>query len=199
MVELSSTIEKAIEKKYEYGFVTDIDMETFPPGLDEDVVAAISKKKNEPEFLLNWRLKAYRHWCALKEPHWAHLQYTPIDYQKISYYAAPKSKKDGPKSLDEVDPKLIETYNKLGIPLYEQQRLQGIAVDAVFDSVSVATTFKEKLSALHTSLLMLFSLIYAESAAASVANALIYHTPTAADMCYLMLNNLPMPNHHQWL
>jgi len=117
-----------------------------PPGLDEDVVRLISAKKGEPEFLLEWRLKAYRHWLTMTEPHWAHVHHAPIDYQGISYYSAPKSKEDGPKSLDEVDPKLLETYEKLGIPLHERAILAGVAVDAVFDSVSVATTFKEKLS-----------------------------------------------------
>ena len=116
-----------------------------PPGLDEDVVRLISRKKGEPEFLTNWRLKAYRHWLTMTEPEWAHVRYTPIDYQSISYFAAPKNLDDAPKSLDDVDPKLLETYDKLGIPLHERARLAGVAVDAVFDSVSVATTFKEKL------------------------------------------------------
>src|SRR5690606_34873751 len=128
-----------------HGFVTDIETDVMPPGLNEDVVRLISAKKNEPEFMLQWRLRAYRHWLTMKEPTWGHLQVSPIDYQAISYYAAPKNKKQ-PKSLDEVDAKLLETYKKLGIPLHEQQRLAGVAVDAVFDSVSVATTFKEKLA-----------------------------------------------------
>src|SRR3989344_2214962 len=138
------SVEAYIKKNYEHGFVTDIESDQLPPGLNEEVVRAISLKKNEPEFLLNWRLKAFRHWQTMKEPTWAHVRYQPIDYQAISYYSAPK-RKPSPKNLEEVDPKILETYNKLGIPLYEQKLLQGIAVDAVFDSVSVATTFKEKL------------------------------------------------------
>jgi Fe-S cluster assembly protein SufB len=132
-------------REYQAGFVTDIEQETLPPGLSEDVVRFLSAKKEEPEWMTEWRLKAYRHWLTMEEPRWAHVQYTDIDYQAISYYAAPKSKKDAPKSLDEVDPKLLETYDKLGVPLHERARLAGVAVDAVFDSVSVATTFKEKL------------------------------------------------------
>lgn len=132
-------------REYEAGFVTDIEAETLPPGLNEDVVRHISKMKDEPEWLLNWRLEAFRHWQTMTEPHWAHVDFKPIDYQAISYYSAPKSQEDGPKSLDEVDPKLLETYEKLGIPLREQEFLAGVAVDAVFDSVSVATTFKDKL------------------------------------------------------
>ncbi|TLS68615.1 Fe-S cluster assembly protein SufB [Mariprofundus erugo] len=132
-------------REYEAGFVTDIETDTLPPGLNEDVIRHISAKKEEPEWLLNWRLEAFRHWQTMQEPHWAHVNYPPIDYQAISYYSAPKSQKDGPKSLDEVDPKLLETYAKLGIPLREQEFLAGVAVDAVFDSVSVATTFKGKL------------------------------------------------------
>jgi Fe-S cluster assembly protein SufB len=135
-----------IEKGYEFGFITDIAAETLPPGLNEQVVRQISAIKKEPDFLLQWRLHAFRHWQTLKEPTWPHVQYKPIDYQAISYYSAPKSQKDAPQSLDEVDPKLIETYKKLGIPLHEHAKLAGVAVDAVFDSVSVATTFKEKLS-----------------------------------------------------
>jgi Fe-S cluster assembly protein SufB len=140
------TLSKLVEQKYQYGFVTDIDQELLPPGLDENVVRQISKKKGEPEFMTEWRLKAYRHWVTMTEPKWAHVRYNPIDYQSISYYAAPKNQKDAPKSLDEVDPKLLETYDKLGIPLHERARLAGVAVDAVFDSVSVATTFKKKLA-----------------------------------------------------
>ena len=132
---------------YKYGFTTDVDTEIIPVGLNEDVVRLISKKKNEPEWLLEFRLKAYRHWLTLKMPEWAHLNIPPIDYQAISYYAAPK-KKEGPKSLDEVDPELLETFDKLGIPLQEQKALAGMAVDAVFDSVSVKTTHKEKLAEL---------------------------------------------------
>lgn len=139
-------IEQLMDQKYQHGFVTEIDAETFPPGLNESVIRMISAKKNEPEFLLEWRLEAYRHWLTMKSPEWAKLQIDPIDYQAISYYSAPKSDKDKPKSLDEVDPKLLETYEKLGIPLHERAALAGVAVDAVFDSVSVATTFKEKLS-----------------------------------------------------
>lgn len=139
-------MEDLVSKDYEHGFVTDIDSDTVEPGLNEDVIAFISKKKEEPEWLLEWRLKAYRQWLNMEDPSWAHLDIDPIDYQAISYYSAPKSKEDGPKSLDEVDPKLLETYEKLGIPLQEQKMLAGVAVDAVFDSVSVATTFKGKLA-----------------------------------------------------
>ena len=138
-------IEDLTSQEYKYGFYTEIEADTVPVGLNEDTIRLISAKKEEPEFLLEWRLKAYRHWLGMKEPKWPNLKYTPIDYQGISYYSAPK-KKDGPKSLDEVDPELLETYNKLGIPLEEQEMLAGVAVDAVFDSVSVATTFKEKLA-----------------------------------------------------
>jgi Fe-S cluster assembly protein SufB len=131
--------------EYKAGFVTDIEQETFEPGLNEDVIRRLSAIKGEPEWLTEWRLKAYRHWLEMKEPRWAHVEYDEIDYQAISYYSAPKSDKNAPKSLDEVDPKLLETYEKLGVPLHERARLAGVAVDAVFDSVSVATTFKEKL------------------------------------------------------
>src|SRR5665213_14012 len=147
MSETTNQIEALLERGYQLGFVTDIESDTVPPGLDEDVVRLISRKKGEPEFLTNWRLKAYRHWLTMREPHWAHLKFKPINYQGISYYSAPKAKKDGPKSLADVDPKLLETYAKLGVPLHERARLAGVAVDAVFDSVSVATTFKERLSA----------------------------------------------------
>jgi Fe-S cluster assembly protein SufB len=143
----TTDLEQLVSRQYQHGFVTDIESETVAPGLDEDVVRLISRKKGEPEFLLQWRLKALRHWSTLREPHWAHAHYPAIDYQSISYYSAPKAKKDGPKSLDEVDPKLLETYAKLGVPLHERARLAGVAVDAVFDSVSVATTFKARLSA----------------------------------------------------
>ncbi|MEZ4288456.1 MAG: Fe-S cluster assembly protein SufB [Polyangiales bacterium] len=139
-------IQEALNKRYDAGFVTDIEQDHLPPGLNEDVVAFISKKKNEPQWLLDWRLKAYRHWLTMKEPKWAKISYPPIDYQAASYYAAPKSKDDGPKSLEDVDPKLLETYEKLGIPLHERAALAGVAVDAVFDSVSVATTFRDKLA-----------------------------------------------------
>ena len=138
-------IDALLKRRYEAGFVTEVEEETVPPGLNEDIIRLISAKKEEPEFLLEWRLKAYRHWLTMREPRWAHVRYEPIDYQAIRYYAAPKQK-ERPKSLDEVDPKLLETYEKLGIPLREQERLAGVAVDAVFDSVSVATTFKEKLA-----------------------------------------------------
>jgi Fe-S cluster assembly protein SufB len=137
--------EEFAAQEYEAGFVTDIEMETLPPGLNDDVIRHISAVKKEPEWMLNWRLEAFHHWQTMKEPTWAHVDFKPIDYQAISYYSAPKSTEDGPKSLDEVDPKLLETYAKLGIPLREQEALAGVAVDAVFDSVSVATTFKEKL------------------------------------------------------
>ena len=141
-----NNVEELVKKEYEHGFVTDIKADTVAPGLSEETIRLISHKKDEPEWLLEWRLKAYRHWLTMEEPDWAHVNYNPIDYQAISYYSAPKSKDDGPKSLDEVDPKLLETYTKLGIPLQEQKMLAGVAVDAVFDSVSVATTFKSKLA-----------------------------------------------------
>src|SRR5215467_11085302 len=147
MSEAADQLESLIARGYQHGFVTDIESDTVPPGLDEDVVRLISRKKNEPAFLTEWRLKALRHWLTMPEPHWAHVRVAPIDYQAISYYSAPKKKTDGPKSLDEVDPKLLETYEKLGVPLHERARLAGVAVDAVFDSVSVATTFKERLAA----------------------------------------------------
>jgi len=139
------TIRELTDKDYKYGFVTDIESDTIPPGLNEEIIRLISAKKGEPEFMLKWRLKAYRHWLTMKEPTWANVRYPAIDYQKISYYAAPRSKTDGPQSLEEIDPELLKTYEKLGIPLKEQKALAGVAVDAVFDSVSVATTFKEKL------------------------------------------------------
>ncbi len=139
-------LESLVARKYRHGFVTDIASDTVAPGLDEDVIRLISAKKSEPAFMLDWRLKAYRRWTRMTMPTWAHVHYPPINYQAISYYSAPKQRKDGPKSLDEVDPKLLETYDKLGIPLHERARLAGVAVDAVFDSVSVATTFKEKLA-----------------------------------------------------
>ena len=142
----SKEVAELVERKYQHGFVTDIESDTVPPGLDEDVIRLISRKKEEPQFMLDWRLKAFRYWQGLEEPRWAKVHHPPIDYQGISYYSAPGAKKDGPKSLDEVDPKLLETYEKLGIPLHERAALAGVAVDAVFDSVSVATTFKEKLA-----------------------------------------------------
>ena len=141
----SQDVEALVGQKYRHGFITDIESDSLPPGLDEGVVAAISKKKHEPQFLLDWRLKAFRHWQTMREPTWAHVHYKPIDYQDISYYSAPKAPANAPKSLSEVDPKLLATYEKLGIPLHERARLAGVAVDAVFDSVSVATTFKDKL------------------------------------------------------
>ncbi len=142
----SDPIQEKISQEYKYGFVTDIETDSAPPGLNEDIVRLISTKKNEPEFMLEWRLKAYRHWKTLEEPTWHNVNYPPIDYQSIIYYSAPKQAKDLPQSLDEIDPKLLETYEKLGIPLREREALAGVAVDAVFDSVSVATTFKGKLS-----------------------------------------------------
>ena len=141
----TQTIDDFTDGDYKYGFVTDVEAETIPIGLDEDTVRFISAKKNEPEWLLEWRLNAFRNWLTMTEPHWAKLHYPPIDYQAASYYSPPKSQDDGPKRLDEVDPELLEVYKKLGIPLHEQEALAGIAVDAVFDSVSVATTFKAKL------------------------------------------------------
>ena len=135
-----------VTREYKEGFVTEIDSDTLPPGLDERVIRTISGKKNEPDFMLEWRLDAYRRWGDMNTPEWAHVHYPPIDFQAISYYSAPGSTGDGPKSLDEVDPKLLETYEKLGIPLEEQKMLSGVAVDAVFDSVSVATTFKKDLA-----------------------------------------------------
>ncbi len=142
----NTVVKEAMSKEYEHGFVTDIDMETLPPGLSEEVIALISRKKNEPPFMLEWRLGAFRAWQKMTMPNWQKLRIDSIDYQAISYYAAPKSKENAPKSLDEVDPKLLETYEKLGVPLHERAILAGVAVDAVFDSVSVATTFKEKLA-----------------------------------------------------
>ncbi len=136
-------IKKSIAEDYKYGFETDVEQDTFPPGLDDGVIGAISEIKKEPEWLLEWRLKAYHHWLNMKEPTWANVKYSPIDYQSISYYSAPRKKSAG--SLDEVDPEILDTYTKLGIPLDEQKMMEGVAVDAVFDSVSVATTFKETL------------------------------------------------------
>ncbi|HEU5357801.1 MAG TPA: Fe-S cluster assembly protein SufB, partial [Gemmatimonadales bacterium] len=141
---MSSSVESLVNQEYKYGFVTDIDADVFPPGLNEDVVRAISARKQEPAFLLEWRLQAYRKWLTLREPHWANVTYGPIDYQAIRYFSAPKTKKPL-GSLAEVDPELLRTYEKLGISLTEQKMLAGVAVDAIFDSVSVATTFKAKL------------------------------------------------------
>ena len=143
----SEVIDQFVEQEYKWGFYTDVETDTLPPGLNEDVIRHISAKKEEPEWLLDWRLKAFRHWQTMDEPLWPHVQYEPIDYQGISYYSAPGAKdKDRPKSLDEVDPKLLETYDKLGVPLHERERLAGVAVDAVFDSVSVGTTHQEELA-----------------------------------------------------
>lgn len=143
---MSEHVERLIKQEYAAGFHTSIESETLPPGLNEEVVRFISAKKKEPEWMLEWRLKAFRVWQTMQEPEWAHVKYPKIDFQSISYFSAPKSLEDRPKSLDEVDPELIETYNKLGIPLHEQEMLAGVAVDAVFDSVSVVTTFREKLA-----------------------------------------------------
>ncbi|MGP8247465.1 MAG: Fe-S cluster assembly protein SufB [Bryobacteraceae bacterium] len=145
MSDSSKTIETFANQEYKWGFVSPIEADSIPRGLNEDVIRLISAKKQEPEWLLEWRLKAYRHWLTMTEPTWANIHYPKIDYQDIIYYAAPKSRADGPKSLDEVDPELLRTYEKLGIPLAERAALAGVAVDAVFDSVSVATTFKAKL------------------------------------------------------
>ncbi len=145
MTSPANDLDRLVGREYKEGFVTEIDAETLPPGLNEDVVRAISEKKREPAFMLEWRLQAYRHWLTMREPRWAQVQYSPIDYQAISYYSAPKQT-PGPKSLEEVDPKLLETYEKLGIPLEEQKALAGVAVDAVFDSVSVKTTFRNTLA-----------------------------------------------------
>ena len=144
--ETDQSIQTIIQQGYAHGFVSDIEADTIPPGLNEDIIRWISQKKQEPEFMLKWRLQAYQHWLTMTEPKWAHLNIAPINFQEIVYYSAPKSQTDGPKSLDEVDPELLRTYEKLGIPLREQEMLAGVAVDAVFDSVSVATTFKDKLS-----------------------------------------------------
>ncbi len=142
----TETIEQFATQDYKFGFITDVEQDIFPPGLSEDVIRALSAKKEEPEWMLEWRLKAYRHWLNMAEPTWANVHYPPIDYQSIAYYAGPKPKGSGPKSLDEVDPEILATYEKLGIPLREREMLAGVAVDAVFDSVSVATTFKAKLA-----------------------------------------------------
>jgi Fe-S cluster assembly protein SufB len=140
-----TTIEELANREYKYGFVTDIEAESLPAGLNEEIITKLSKIKKEPDWMLEWRLKAYRHWLNMKEPHWSNVKYPPIDYQRISYYSAPK-KKPQLNSLDEVDPELLRTFQKLGISLEEQKRLSGVAVDAVFDSVSVATTFKKHLA-----------------------------------------------------
>src|SRR5487761_2700962 len=142
----TETIEDLVKTEYKYGFVTDVETESAPPGLSDDTIRMISRKKNEPEWLTDWRLKAYRHWLTMTEPTWQKAHHEKIDYQAICYFSQPKPKKDAPKSLDEVDPKLLETYEKLGIPLRERGRRAGVAVDAIFDSVSVGTTFKKQLS-----------------------------------------------------
>jgi len=139
-------IDEVMAREYAAGFVSPIESDTLPPGLDEDVIRFISAKKKEPDWLLEWRLEAYRGWQQMREPKWAHVHYPPIDLNEVSFYSSPKSMKDGPKSLDEVDPELLAMYEKLGIPLHEQEMLAGVAVDAVFDSVSVATTFRGKLA-----------------------------------------------------
>ncbi|MGF6839374.1 Fe-S cluster assembly protein SufB [Paraburkholderia youngii] len=143
-----SRIDELIRSEYRHGFVTDVKSDTLPRGVSEDVIRLISAKKNEPDFMLAWRLAAYRHWLTMNEPHWASVEHPPIDYQDIAYYSAPIAPKDRPKSLQDVDPELLRTYEKLGVPLEEREILAGVAVDAVFDSVSVATTFREKLGAL---------------------------------------------------
>lgn len=145
MSTVNEHLDTFLDRDYEAGFVTDIESETIPKGLNEDVIRFLSAKKREPEFMLEWRLAAYRQWLTMKYPKWSIVEYPPIDFQDISYYSAPKSKADGPKSLDEVDPELLRTYEKLGVPLHERARLAGVAVDAVFDSVSVATTFRKEL------------------------------------------------------
>ncbi len=141
----NQVVDEIVRSGYRHGFVTDIESESAPPGLDENTVRWISARKQEPEWLLDWRLKALNQWRRMPQPNWAHVKLKPIDFQEISYFSAPKSDKDRPQSLDEVDPKLLETYDKLGVPLHERARLAGVAVDAVFDSVSVGTTFKEEL------------------------------------------------------
>ncbi|PTB19750.1 Fe-S cluster assembly protein SufB [Trinickia symbiotica] len=148
MTSPSTSIDQLIRREYRHGFVSDILSDTLPRGLSEDVVRLISAKKNEPEFMLEWRLAAYRHWLTMKEPGWATVRHPPINYQDIAYYSSPLSGKERPKSLDEVDPELLRTYEKLGVPLAERELLAGVAVDAVFDSVSVATTFRERLGEL---------------------------------------------------
>jgi len=146
MAKSTPPLERMLERGYSQGFVTDIDSDSLPPGLSEAVIRQIVAKKNEPEFLLQWRLQAYRHWLTMPLPTWSRVHYAPIDYNTISYYSAPKSRPDGPQSLDEVDPEILRTYERLGVPLHERARLAGVAVDAVFDSVSVATTFQKELA-----------------------------------------------------
>ena len=143
----AAVLAQALSQSYRHGFVTEVESDSLAPGLDEDVIRQISRRKREPAFLLRWRLAAFQRWLALPQPDWAQLKIEPVDFQALSYYSAPKSLKDGPKSLAEVDPKLLETYEKLNVPLHERARLAGVAVDAVFDSVSVGTTFREQLAA----------------------------------------------------
>ncbi|HEX8011577.1 MAG TPA: Fe-S cluster assembly protein SufB [Casimicrobiaceae bacterium] len=145
---MSNILETLVERPYRHGFFTAVETDVVPKGLSEEVIRLVSAKKAEPEFMLEWRLKAYRHWLTMTEPHWATVEHPPIDYQNIVYYSAPKAKKGGPRSLAEIDPELLKTYEKLGVPLQEREILAGVAVDAVFDSVSVATTFKDKLAQL---------------------------------------------------
>jgi len=145
MTAVTTKLDTFLDREYEAGFVTDVESDTIPKGLSEDTIRLISARKNEPGFMLEWRLQAYRRWLTMTEPAWAQVHYPRIDFQDIAYYSAPKTKTDGPKSLDEVDPELLRTYEKLGVPLHERARLAGVAVDAVFDSVSVATTFKKQL------------------------------------------------------
>jgi Fe-S cluster assembly protein SufB len=146
-LEQAAALSGALERPYRHGFVTDVETDSLPPGLDEGTIRAISRRKREPEFLLRWRLAAFERWQGMAAPSWGKLHIAPIDFQALSYYSAPKSLQDGPKSLAEVDPKLLETYEKLNVPLHERARLAGVAVDAVFDSVSVGTTFREQLAA----------------------------------------------------
>lgn len=147
VVEQAPPLTRALQQSYRHGFTTDVESDSLPPGLDADTVRAISRRKREPDFLLQWRLAALEHWHSMAHPQWGQLRIEPVDFQALSYYSAPKSHKDGLKSLAEVDPKLLETYEKLGVPLHERARLAGVAVDAVFDSVSVGTTFREQLEA----------------------------------------------------
>ncbi|HEU4924892.1 MAG TPA: Fe-S cluster assembly protein SufB, partial [Burkholderiales bacterium] len=144
----TTRLEELLRRDYPHGFVTDLETDSLPRGLNEDIIRALSAKKHEPQFMLEWRLKAFRHWLGMTEPHWASVRHPPIDYQEIIYYSAPKSGRERPQSLDEVDPELLRMYEKLGVPLRERERLAGVAVDAVLDSVSVGTTFKAKLAEL---------------------------------------------------
>jgi len=148
MLKEATKLDELVSQEYQHGFVTDLETDSVPQGLNEEVIRLISAKKDEPEFMLEWRLKAYQHWLTMSEPDWSTIHHPPIDYQAISYYSAPRSRKDGPQSLADVDPELLRTYEKLGVPLEERELLAGVAVDAVFDSVSVATTFKAKLAEL---------------------------------------------------